>query len=261
VAVSDLDGDTIPDLVTSNGLSNDVSVLLGNGNGFFQTAESYAAGESPSSVAVADLDGDTVPDLVTANASFQSSDVSVLLGRAHPPGRFRAAVSYPLTQFAGPTSVAVADLDGDTIPDLVTANEFRDENVLLGNGDGSFQAALTFAAGDAPQSVAVGDLDGDTIPDVIVANGDGNNVSVLLGNGDGSFETAGLFTVGDTPFSVAVADLNGDSFLDLVTANAVSDDVTVLINLPEPAGWLMLAAGAALLSVLYRRHIRAARVH
>ncbi len=77
VAVADFDGDTVPDLVTANNLSNDVSVLLGNGDGSFQAGVSFAAGVHPVSVAVADLDGDSVPDLVTANTN--SDDVSVLL--------------------------------------------------------------------------------------------------------------------------------------------------------------------------------------
>jgi hypothetical protein len=77
---------------------------------------------------------------------------------------------------------------------------------------------------------------------------------VLLGNGDGSFQAASSYAVGDNPNSVAVADLDGDSAPDLVTANlSSSDDVTVLLNLPEPASWLMLVAGAAFLGLLYRR--------
>jgi hypothetical protein len=83
VAVADLDGDTVPDLVTANAVSHDVSVLLGNGDGTFQAAVAFAAGNRPWSVAVADLDGDTVPDLVTANAV--SDDVSVLLNLNEPP--------------------------------------------------------------------------------------------------------------------------------------------------------------------------------
>ncbi len=90
VAVADLDGDTVPDLVTANLLSDNVSVLLGNGDGTFLTAAAFAAGDGPLSVAVADLDGDTVPDLVTANQN--SDDVSVLLGNGD--GTFQAAASF-----------------------------------------------------------------------------------------------------------------------------------------------------------------------
>ena len=86
VAVADLNGDTVPDLVTANFRSDDVSVLLGNGDGSFQAAVAFAAGDGPFSVAVADLDGDSVPDLVTAN--IDGDDVSVLLGNGD--GSFQA---------------------------------------------------------------------------------------------------------------------------------------------------------------------------
>jgi hypothetical protein len=159
----------------------------------------------------------------------------------------------------------VTDLDGDTVPDLVVANSSSDDvSVLLGNGDGSFQAAVSFAAGNGPRSVAVADLDGDTVRDLVTANsrgsGSGGDVSVLLGNGDGSFQAAVFFAAGASPRSIAAADLDGDTVLDLVTANQSSDDVSVLFNLPEPAGWVMIATGAALLRVLHRRRVRGLRL-
>jgi hypothetical protein len=156
-----------------------VSVLLGNGDGNFQGARAFAAGESPQSVAVADLDGDTVPDLVCANSA--SDDVSVLLGNGD--GSFQAAQAFEVGN--SPKSVAVADLDGDTVPDLVTANylgPFRNSevSVLLGNGDGSFQDARAFAVGEGSYSVAAADLDGDTAPDLVTANLYNLDVTVLL---------------------------------------------------------------------------------
>ena len=106
-----------------------------------------------------------------------------------------------------PRSVAVADLDGDSVLDLVTANFgtiyiLGDVRVLLGNGDGTFQAAVSFVARVGPFSVAVADLDGDTLPDLVTANRWSDDVSVLLGNGDGSFQVASSFAAGDGPFSV-----------------------------------------------------------
>ena len=151
-------------------------MLLGNGNGTFQTAVSYAAGSSPCSVAVADLNGDGKLDLVVANAG--DNDVSVLLGNGN--GTFQTAVSHAVG--VDPTSVAVGDFNDDGHPDLVTANTGENSvSVLLGNGNGTFQPAVNFAVGNLPTSVAVGDFNGDGKPDLVTANSGGNfTVSVLL---------------------------------------------------------------------------------
>jgi len=106
-------------------------------------------------------------------------------------------------------------------------------SVLLGNGDGTFQDAVSFAVGDGPYSVAVGDFDGDAVPDLVTANEWSHDVSVLLGNGDGTFQAAASFVAGDRPYSVAVGDFDGDAFPDLVTANRGSHDVSVLLNLRD----------------------------
>src|SRR5262249_45414865 len=92
-----------------------------------------------------------------------------------------------------PSSVAVADFNGDKNPDLVTANRGDDSvSVLLGNGDGTFQAAHKFAVGNTPVFVAVGDFNGDRKLDLVTANLGtfdfthhifvGGGISVLLGN-------------------------------------------------------------------------------
>jgi hypothetical protein len=110
-----------------------------------------------------------------------------------------------------------------------------DVSVLLGNGDGSIQAARSFdALGAAPASVAVGDFNGDGWQDLVVANASSDNVSVLLGNGDGNFRTAWRFLAASTPVSVAVGDFNLDGLPDLAVANANSNNVSVLINNTPP---------------------------
>jgi len=175
VAVADLDGDGAPDLATANVASDDVSVLLGNGDGTFRDQQRFAAGNGPYSVAVADLDSDGTPDLATANSG--SHDVSVVLGNGD--GTFRAQQRFAAGN--GPYSVAVADLDADGAPDLATANYTSDDvSVLLGNGDGTFRAQQRFAAGNGPYSVAVADLDSDGAPDLATANYGTDDVSVLL---------------------------------------------------------------------------------
>jgi hypothetical protein len=100
------------------------SLLLGNGDGTFQAAQNYAAGDSPTSVVVRDFDGDGHLDLAVANGGYDyrgfPGNMSVLLGTGD--GTFQAAQNYAAG--AGPTSVVVGDFNGDSYPDLaVTARE------------------------------------------------------------------------------------------------------------------------------------------
>ena len=91
-----------------------------------------------------------------------------------------------------PSAVAVADLTGNGVPDIITANHHNGTvSVLLGNGDGTFQPAKTYAAGGStgrPVRWWWRTSTGDGIPDIVVANSGSNSVSVLLGNGDGTFQ-------------------------------------------------------------------------
>jgi hypothetical protein len=175
VAVGDFNGDGKLDLAVANSASNNVSVLLGNGDGTFQAAVNYAVGTNPASVAVGDLNGDGKLDLAVANIG--SNNVSVLLGNGD--GTFKAAVNYAVG--SSPYSVAVGDFNGDGKLDLAVANPGSNNvSVLLGNGDGTFQTAVNYAVGSYPYSVAVGDFDGDGRMDLAVANHGSNNVSILL---------------------------------------------------------------------------------
>jgi len=124
-----------------------------------------------------------------------------------------------------PLSVVGGDFNGDGVLDLAVA--YRGSvrpvvpggvSVLLGSGDGSFQAAQIFAEGSLSTSVAVGDFNGDEALDLAVASAVSNDVWVLLGNGDGSFQAAQIFAAGSSPYSIAAGDFNGDGWQDLAVA-------------------------------------------
>jgi hypothetical protein len=224
VAVGDFNGDGKQDLAVANVQSNNVSVLLGKGDGTFLPAVNYAAGPYANSVAVGDFNGDGKLDLAVAGVS----GVSVLLGNGD--GTFMAAVNYS----AGGTSVAVGDFNGDGKLDLAVAGG-SGVRVLLGNGDGTFQAAVNYAAGPYASSVAVGDFNGDGIPDLAVANlgtyplFNDSSVSILLGQGDGTFLPAQSYAAGNNAYSVAVGDFNGDGKQDLAVTN-YGGTVSVLLG-------------------------------
>ena len=230
LAVGDLNGDGKLDLVVANSDSNTVSVLLGNGDGTFQTHVEYSVGKgatAPSSVALGDFNGDGKLDLVVANAS--SNNVSVLLGNGD--GTFQAVKSY----YAGakPSSVATADFNGDGKLDLAVADQSSNKvSVLLGKGDGTFSPEGSYGTDAGPIALAVADFNGDHKLDLAVANGRSNDISVLLGNGDGTFAPAVNYDTGkgSDPLSVITGDFNGDGKPDLAVANNVEIWVSVLLG-------------------------------
>jgi hypothetical protein len=100
--------------------------------------------------------------------------------------------------------------------------------VLLGNGDGTFQAPLDYAVGSQPQSIVAADFNGDGILDLAVANDSGNSISVLLGNGNGTFQAAVDYsTTASDPYWIAVGDFNGDGKLDLAVSRVSLQDVLI----------------------------------
>src|ERR1700690_4420878 len=266
VAVADVNGDGKLDLVVTNlctaaaDCSGLVAILLGNGDGTFQAAQNYSSGGyAAASVAVGDVNGDGKPDVLIADRCTTidncSGHVGVLLGDGD--GTFQSPVSFGSAGIFANT-VALADVNGDGKPDLLVLNQCASANfcdqvsgslgVLLGNGDGTFQAAQVFdAGGETSVGMSVADVNGDGKLDVLVASrapalSDDSYVNgavgVLLGNGDGTFRTAHIYnSMGWAAQTVAVADVNGDGKPDVLVANWTassldysSDSVAVMLG-------------------------------
>lgn len=220
VAIADLNGDGKADVAVGNWRSETIAILLGNGDGTFEPRRETGKVDWPASVAVGDLDADGNPDLIAACDQYPGI-VSVLLGRGD--GTFGPAVRVAAGRSII-TTVAPGDLNGDGILDLAAAQGGCGHfcgagiSVLLGNGDGTFQAPGTFQTGVRPLAVSIADLNGDGKPDVVTANSESSTISVLMGTGDGSFGPTTEVATGYGPSSLTVADLNGDGELDLIAA-------------------------------------------
>ena len=267
-ATGDFNGDGNLDLAYPAGVN--VSVLLGKGDGTFQTPVSYPVGDSTSALAVGDFNGDGKPDIVTAN---RASGVKILLGNGD--GTFQPAVTYSTSLETGPgiqqaTFVVVGDFNGDGKPDLATSSGSAAVALLLGNGDGSFQLPTTIPIPNPTFKLISGDFNGDGKTDLVTDdasvllgkgdgtfqppvtygpgprpmisgdfNGDGNTdlfftaeftATILFGKGDGTFQPPVNYALGTPPTTFAVGDFNGDGRTDLAAGNSNTTQVNLLLG-------------------------------
>ncbi|MFL6334774.1 MAG: FG-GAP-like repeat-containing protein [Pyrinomonadaceae bacterium] len=235
---ADLNGDGVPDLASANhgnSGSPSVSVFIGVGDGTFAARRDYPAAQGAGSIVAGDFNGDGRPDLAVANSVFSQpvkQNVSIFLNNGD--GTLQVMKEFPVDDMANDLSAADFNKDGKLDLAVVCRTVV---DVLLGNGDGTFQPKVTYAHGPGTTSsfdsaIVSGDFNGDGNADLAAATtpADAGVVDVLLGNGDGTFRPAVPYVSGRGTKRVAAGDLNGDGRLDLVTGNSFDGTLSVLIG-------------------------------
>jgi hypothetical protein len=236
VAVGLFNADGHLDLAVSNANDDTVSILTnqGTGDGSFVVTSTVAVGAAPSSVVASDFNGDAFVDLAVTNLG--DDNVVVLFGDGAGNFALAGGGSTMIGFSAGdaPTAMLSDDFDNNDDSDLAgPANGFGGGGlagdvgivfVLLGNGDGTFQATAEYAVGVNPTDVAIADLDGDGFADIAASNSADGTVSILINLGDGTFAPAFTIPTGANPVSVDAVDLNGDNDPDLTV---VAEDLQI----------------------------------
>ncbi len=243
-AVLESNGDGIPDIAACNYGPDTVSSLLGQGSGglgdgSFVVAATVPTGPDPVALAAGDLDADAILDLAAVHSGnnrlgfYRGGGADGRGDAGFTAGWSGAANSVPLW-------VACGDVDGDRIPDLVTANSgngrvgvfIADGSDARGSGTYASQATHTFGS---PHMVELLDLNADRLLDLVVVDNNGGEIEVRLGQGadgvpDGDFGSVSTAAVGNAPTRFAFGDLDGDSVWDLAVVNSQDDNVSILLG-------------------------------
>ncbi len=217
----DFNGDDKLDLAVADLSNGTVSLIMGNGDGTFQSTTLYVAGEfyfaSFASLVTGDFNGDGKLDLAVDR--WFDPTLSVVLGRGD--GTFQPPQVYQLRYGTEAKALVAQDLNGDGKLDLAVADYEGAIDVLLGHGDGTFGVGpfhqpLVTAASVYIEALVAGDLNGDGKLDLAASSSDTVNIQILLGNGDGTFESAALNPVGFTGTAIQLGDFTGDGKPDLM---------------------------------------------
>ncbi len=212
----DFDGDGALDLAVVNEYSEDVSVLLGRGDGTFDEAISYHTWTSPHFILAADFNEDQTIDLVVSHA-YYSDTLSILFGNGD--GTFTDP--FQIETGSEAIELAAADFNGDGLADLAVSCYYSGGTVLiyLGRGDGTFDAPIPYQPQYRSSGfISVSDFNEDGLSDLAVAcpqEDDHGGLTIFLGVGDGTFEVLDTIYISDWVSFVGTADFNGDSDIDL----------------------------------------------
>jgi hypothetical protein len=209
IVVGKFNSDSISDFAAADyngGSSSTVSIFLGRSSGKPKLFKSpLPTGDGAWEIATADLNGDHKKDLVTGN--YDDGSVSVLLGKGK--AKFEDHVEYPVTA-NNLIGLAIGDMDGDGVPDIVTLDDGGVVGVLLGVGDGTFGTVISTPAmgSDTPgYQIVIGNFNAGTDMDAVVTDYTTGKIVFLPGSGDGHFGTPDASTSVSSPNGIAAADM------------------------------------------------------
>ena len=223
----DFNRDKIPDLVVVNSGDHSFSFYKGMGDGTFKDQLVYQTGRDPICLVAGDYNDDGYQDIAVLNYADQSIEIflNTMMGSFQKTRQMLQPGKIPINMSSG-------DFNADGKADLIVTMRFSNVVVMLGQGNGFFDAPQSIPVKGQPTGVVVGDYNKDGVPDIAMAlAGNGRTgVQILWGKGDGTFESSDAFKGGKQPLTIVSIDVNNDGLKDFVTSSNSLHALTTLIN-------------------------------
>ncbi len=263
ITTADIDGDSKTDFIVANQNSNSISVYHNlNTGGFYFSRTDFVVGQEPFALATGDLNGDGKPDIVVANhGSSQAGAISVLRNISSPEQINFVANENLVSLADAPFAVAIADLNGDGKPDIVSANSISSTVSVLRATDNAGESTIAsryampvkFSTGGYPVGVAAGDLDGDGMAELLTANA-ASSISVFK---IGSPSASVMSTI--VPHGIAGVPT------EMVQVNAVAypnpNNGQFVLRVPQPKSAFTIEILSGEGRMVERRSVQAANQH
>ena len=230
--LSDINADNFMDIIVGHLSNRFIRIFMGNtdqesGTAIFKEPYDIMVNIQSASIKTADFNGDKIQDLAIAAANYNS--VAIMTGKVNSNNEDIGSFNPPVFYDAGskPSKIEIADLNSDSIPDLVVLNPINSTvSILKGNaqnnvGTGSFSLMTHYSIGEYPWDLAIADMNHDSLPDIIISDIMSKEMHILFSQGSngqatGLFEESDSYSTTHAPFAFDITDIDHDGISDIV---------------------------------------------
>jgi hypothetical protein len=226
VCIADVNGNGFMDVITTNRIASNYSILLNNRDGTFASPMIFEGnGNGETGCATADVNGDGILDLFIA--ALGSNEMILLLGDGDGGFNFSSKVTVGVN----PWMIATGDVNLDGLPDVVSANSGSSTlSVVFADVNGNLSAPVNYPTGSFPLAIDLGDIDGDGDLEVVVSNYGSANFNLYENDGSGNYINRRDLEANSAGSCAILHDRDNDGDMDMTGIDEMDDLLILFTN-------------------------------